>query len=157
MNDRAAVHDLLELRVRAGRSLTPDKGFARMVADKKALNVAAGTLARVVQRHGYGPDGESVEPCLEIRILEGPLHDRVGCVLLNHVALIEPQTLDRLRAQRRRAAEQKVAAALQVAENLEKSGKTDAARKAYRLVVKEYPGTEQAERAAGRVRSLGGR
>jgi hypothetical protein len=154
LSDREAVHDLLELRVRAGRAIAPDTGFAPLVERRQAVKAGDGTLARVVARHEYGPDGRSVEPCLEVRVLEGPLRDRAGYVLLTHGTLVEPQALERLKVQRREAARRKVTAALKAAENLERSGKTEAALRAYQRVLTEFPGTPQAAVASGRVKAL---
>jgi hypothetical protein len=46
---------------------------------------------------------------------------------------------------------------LQMGRNLEKAKKRDAALGYYRQVVKEFPGTQQAEEAAGRIKALGGK
>jgi YHS domain-containing protein len=48
----------------------------------------------------------------------------------------------------------RAATALRMAQNLDKSGKTDAALKAYRQIVKDYPGTAQARAAAARIKAL---
>jgi hypothetical protein len=48
----------------------------------------------------------------------------------------------------------RAAIALRLAENLEKTGKTDAALKSYRQILKDYPGSAQAKVAAERVKVL---
>jgi YHS domain-containing protein len=48
----------------------------------------------------------------------------------------------------------RAATALRLAENLEKSGKTETALKSYRQVIKDFPGTVQAKTAAARVKAL---
>ena len=43
---------------------------------------------------------------------------------------------------------------LRIGQNLEKSGKTDAALGSYRRIVKEYPDTPTAKTAAERIKAL---
>jgi YHS domain-containing protein len=50
----------------------------------------------------------------------------------------------------------RAASQLQIAQNLEKSGKTAAALTYYKQIVKNYPGTAQAKTAAARIKALGG-
>jgi YHS domain-containing protein len=50
----------------------------------------------------------------------------------------------------------RAASALRIAQSLDKAGKTAAALKYYKQVVKDYPGTAQAKTAAARVKALGG-
>jgi YHS domain-containing protein len=50
----------------------------------------------------------------------------------------------------------RAATALRLAQNLERSGKTDNAMKAFRQLVKDYPGTAQARIAATRIKALEG-
>lgn len=51
----------------------------------------------------------------------------------------------------------RAASLLQIGQNLEKSGKTDAALSSYRRIVAAYPGTPAAQTAAQRIRALGKR
>jgi YHS domain-containing protein len=60
--------------------------------------------------------------------------------------LAKPQTRERTAT--------RAATALRLAENLEKTGKADAALKSYRQIVKDYPGSRQAKTAAERVKAL---
>jgi hypothetical protein len=110
---------------------------------------------------------------LEVRVLDGPHKGKALFVPVDAVALLmdapPPRVASKPRPKSRPAqavpkvslppaeAQAQAAKDLAAGETLEKAGKSDAALKAYRALMKDYPDTPSAAKAKGYIKALTGR
>jgi hypothetical protein len=167
-SDMGSYYDLLKT-MKANDTV----GLKRMLDQQRITAVEVKTPILVVELSRSGLRSDEVT-AVEARILAGPEKDKKVLVPLVWVArLVEVPIQTRSSKSKSKAkgkpaaipakegakpanAASKADVALKVGENLEVMGKSDAALKAYRDLVKEFPGTPQAEKAKGLIDALTG-
>jgi hypothetical protein len=150
------------------------EGYRELEDQGKLASVRTGSKVRILEFHEFPADGD-IRDAIEVRVLNGPLEGKRVCVLESRVVRLiqkeapakaaqapppkpaptegddedkhEPVKLSPQRSNR-------ATTLLTVARNLEKSGKSEGAVAQYRRIMKEFPGSAEAETAAERIRAL---
>lgn len=141
-------------------------GAQQLKDQQRVFLVTTGTQVLVLDTDTLNYKGSEYTAC-QVRFVDGPFADQSAwCVADEVVKLVAvPKSKAQLKAEADRdkprvaetvnqSADQKAAALLKIAQNLEKDGKTKPALENYREIVKIAPNSASAKTAKGRIEAM---
>jgi hypothetical protein len=135
------------------------EGLEQLVKEGKLSAARVGTKLRVIDRHENRFIGKG-NAAIEGRILDGHLKDQSVWVAevftARYIIVVAKDRISRPNATTE-AKESKAASLLRMGQGLERSKKSAAALGYYRQVVRDFPDSDEARTAAGRIGALGGK